>query len=183
MKKFFVAICCTLLLGGSVMAQDATPATPPAPVEDVAAPAESSVVDQAAPYGEVASSGCTNCGTAGAVVGSACGGCQTSCCPTNDCCPRRRVVRRRNRNNCCPTTSCCPQTSCCQTAAPTSSCCGTYTSAPAPVQSTPCCGQAAPVAATDCCAPVDPCCNNGRRVRRGRFFARRAARRNVVTTY
>lgn len=161
MKKFFAAICCTMMLAGSLMAQDATPAAPPVPVEDVAstpapAPVAQSSVMQAAPYGQVVNSGCTNCGgtTAASMTYSQGCGCGQA------------------------TQSCCGQT--------TQSCCGqmTYTSAPA---QTPCCGSAAPAApvATDCCAPVDPCCSSNGRGRRGRvgFFAARRARRNTVSTY
>lgn len=161
MKKFFAAICCTMMLAGSLMAQDATPAAPPVPVEDVAstpapAPVAQSSVMQAAPYGQVVNSGCTNCGgtTAASMTYSQGCGCGQA------------------------TQSCCGQT--------TQSCCGqmTYTSAPA---QTPCCGSAAPAApvATDCCAPVDPCCCSNGRGRRGRvgFFAARRARRNTVSTY
>ena len=161
MKKFFAAICCTMMLAGSLMAQDATPAAPPVPVEDVAstpapAPVAQSSVMQAAPYGQVVNSGCTNCGgtTAASMTYSQGCGCGQA------------------------TQSCCGQT--------TQSCCGqmTYTSAPA---QTPCCGSAAPAApvATDCCAPVDPCCSSNGRGRRGRvgFFAARRARRNTVSAY
>ena len=169
MKKFFAAICCTMMLAGSLMAQDATPAAPPVPVEDVAstpapAPVAQSSVMQAAPYGQVVNSGCTNCGgtTAASMTysqGCGCGQATQSCCGQ-------------------ATQSCCGQT--------TQSCCGqmTYTSAPA---QTPCCGSAAPAApvATDCCAPVDPCCSSNGRGRRGRvgFFAARRARRNTVSAY
>ncbi len=140
MKKFFVAVCCTLMMGVSVMAQDAAPVTPPVPVEDVAAPAATpapapvadSSVMQAAPYGTVINSGCTNCG--GSTVMSTTPMTYTS------------------------------QAGCgCGTQM-------TYTAAP--VQ-TPCCGQAAPVAATDCCAPVDPCCTPQRQG----FLAKRRAKR------
>jgi len=133
MKKFFVAVCCTLMFGVSVMAQDTAPVTPPVPVEDVPAaaatpapaPAAQSSVVQAAPYGTVNNAGCINCG--GSTVMST-----TPMATTSGCCP----------------TPC--ATPCCGTQM-------TYTAAP--VQ-TPCCGQVAPapVAATDCCAPVDPCC-------------------------
>lgn len=165
MKKFFVAVCCTLMLGGSLMAQDAAPATSPAPVEDVAAPAvpapapvaQSSVVDQAAPYGAVVNSGCTNCG-GNAVMTSGTPMMQSGCgCGT----------------------------AMTYTSAPMQSGCGcgtpmTYTAAP--MQSTPCCGQAAPVAAVDCCAPVDPCCDSGRRMgNRVGFLAKRRARRNCCS--
>lgn len=122
MKKFFVAVCCTLMLGVSVMAQDAAPATPPVPVEDVAAaqavpapaPVAQSSVMQAAPYGTVINSGCTNCGSnvapmtyTGAVQG--CCGTYTAAPIQTPCCGQAAPAA----TSCCPPAPCCEPDPCC----------------------------------------------------------------------
>lgn len=164
MKKFYVAVCCTLLLSGSwVMAQDeiASP-VPPAPAQEVlsAAPAAQSqgsvIVGEATPlytegsYGSVAAPGCSSCGssipqtfTSAPAVAQGCSTCATPVTFTSapvaqDCCPA-------------PAPTCCP--------APAPTCCDPC--AKPPRQGFFAKRRAKRAAASSCCpAPAPTCCCN-----------------------
>ena len=173
MKKFIVAVCCTVLFGSFAVAQDEVAiASPVAPSEEVATAAVptiepvaqvqtegSVIVGEAAPvyaegnYGSVVAPGCSSCGggvvpqtfTSAPLAQQGCSSCGTSVAPQYSVQPQYSAIP------------------------------ATYTSAPI-AQDAGCagCGQAAP----DCgCAPAPTCCDPCAKAPRQGFMAKRRAKR------
>ena len=154
MKRFFVAAFCTLLMSGSLLAQEAaTNVAPVAPVEDVAVAPVAPVATGSVIAPQVA--GCNNCGS---VVAPAYAPMTYTAAPIQSGCSSCGSVM--------PVSYATPMPiqggGCGGCAAPVASCC------PAPVD--PCC---------DPCAQGQ----TQRKGLFGKRRVRRAARRNTVTAY